>query len=808
MDELRQNVRFALRSLAMRPGFTLVALATLALGIGLNTGMFSVVRAVLLEPLPYADAERIVQVRLVDDAGGADDGLFSWPDFEDVRGATTSFSPLASYWYAPGVSEASIASPGEPASLEAAFVSAEFFGLLGVVPVAGRLPTADEMVEGGDAVAVLSHGEWQARFGGRPEAIGSTILVSGTPVTLLAVMPPEFGYPSETVRVWLPLSRISTAMIPRERHVRFLRGVGRLSPGVEPAAATAEMSALTSRLAEQYSDTNRGRDRVQLAGLREAMLGSVRTPLMVLTGAVAFVLLIACANLVNLLLSRAASRRGEFAVRAALGAGRGRIVRQMVTESTVLALVGGGAGILAATWLTSLVLGTGAANLPRVQHVSLDAPVLLFALLLSVLAGVLTGVIPAFRSAGSAAAAIRDEGRSGTEGRQRHRLRGTLIAGEMALAVVLVIAAGLMVRSLTALLRVDPGFQAEQIVGVSLRMGGDDLQERIAYRNSLADRLAALPGVTQVAMAKSLPLEGVGEPFDFGMPGREPATFAPEAGVMTVNAEYFTALGIPLLRGRLFDEREVRDAEGGFGPGFEYTMVINDAAARRYFPGEDPVGQRVTFLTEQIRIIGVVGDVRHLGLHAAPAPAAYMPIDVLPRTTIRFMLRVEGDPALLITPIRNAIREVNPAQPIAAIIPLRDTISRAAARERFLATLLTGFAIMALLLAAMGIYGVVAYSVSQRTREMGIRMALGAVPSSVAGMVIRESALWWGAGLLAGVVLALAAVRLLQGLVYGVSVTDPATFLLVPLILGGAALLASVLPAVRASRADPTSAFR
>jgi predicted permease len=811
MDEIRQDIRYAFRSLARRPGFTVVALATLTLGIGVNAGMFSVLRAVLFEPLPYADAERLVEVGHADVEGGSADGLFSYPDFHDVHAATRSFTTLAAYWYAPGVSETTVTGTGEPANIESAFVSPDFFAALGVAPHVGRLPTPDEMTEGNDHYVVLSYAEWQSRFGGRPDALGSTVTIDGEPFTILGVMPPSFGYPAEAVRSWLPLSQITEESIPRERQVRYLSAIGRLAPGATASAAAVELTGITGRLAEQYSETNRGWETVRLQGLRDAVLGSVQTPLFVLAFAVGFVLLIACSNLVNLLLARASSRQSEFAVRAALGAGRSRMVRQLITESTVLAVIGGALGIVAASWLTNLVVGMGGADLPRIQQVRLDAPVILFALVLSVLAGVATGIVPAFRSAASAAGALREDGRGGTDGRQRQRLRGALVATEMALAVVLVIAAGLMVRSLTTLLRVDPGFEVAQVVGVSLRFPAhhsESLEQRLAYRAQLVDALEALPGVIDVGMAKSFPLEDGGEHYEFGLPGREPAVFAPEAGVMIVSPTYFAALGIPVRRGRTFDEREVRDSEGQFGENFQLTMVINEAAARRYFPGEEALGQRLTLGEMSFEVVGVVGDVRHRGLHAEPVPAAYVPIDVMPRGSIRFMMRVRGEPAALIPAIRTTIRDLDPLQPIAAILPLERTVSQAAARERFLSTLLTAFAVMALALAAIGIYGVVAYGVSQRMREMGIRIALGALPGSVVGMIVRESAAWWGAGLLAGLMLALAGTRLLRSLVYGVSVTDPATYATVVLMLGSAALLASLLPALRASRADPTSAFR
>jgi predicted permease len=810
MDTLSQDVRYALRSLLKRPGFSLIAVATLALGIGINTGMFSVVRAVLLEGLPYADAERIVRVHGINAEGGVDRGVFSPLDFEDIAEAARTLARPTAFFHAPGLSNVALTGTGEAALLEAAYVSGDFFATLGVAPLQGRLPSWEELSAGTDRVAVLSHALWQSRFGGSSAVVGSTVTIQGEPYTVLGVMPPAFGYPSADVRVWLPLSLITDDLIPRSRGVRYLGVIGRLAPGADPAAATAEIGALYRRLAETYPETNRGWDAVRVSPLRDELIGTARRPLLVLSIAVGLVLLIACANLLNLLLARASSRRGEFALRAALGAGRGRLVRQLVTESTLLALVGGAAGILAALWLTSLMLNLGGASLPRVQEVRVDGVVVGFALLLSIVTGVVTGVLPAWRASAESAATLREGGRGGTEGRQRQRLRGTLVAAEMALAVTLVISAGLMLASLTHLLRVEPGFDAANVLAVSLTVPNSraqSLEESIVYRNLLQERLSALPGVHSVAVARALPLERGGEPFPFTLPDQGDAVVRAGAGTLMVSPEYFETLGIPLLRGRLFDDRERRNAEG-MNTGLHGSLIINDALARTLFADADPIGQRLQLNQDVYLVVGVVGDVRHLGLHEAPPTAIYIPIDLSPRLTLRFLLRTEMEPAALTAAVRSTIRELEPDQPIAEIVPLGETLRRAAARERFLTALLGGFAGLALVLAALGVYGVVAYGVTQRMHEMGIRIALGARPSAVARLVISQSAVWWGSGLLVGLALAAASTRVLESLVYGVSVRDAPTFAGVALLLGCAALLASAVPAVRASRADPTSAFR
>jgi predicted permease len=812
MDELRLDLRYALRTLLRRPGFAISAIAILALAVGINAAMFSVVRGVLLAPLPYASSENLVRVHHVHQEGGVSDGAFSPPDYDDIRDAATSFSDLAAFWYAPGLSNATLTKADDAVLLSSAYVSPEFFATLGVAPLRGRTPRGDEMVEGSDRVIVLSHAFWQTQFGGDPAIIGSVVNVQNGPYQVVGVMPPTFAYPAGEVDAWFPLSLITDEMIPRRRGIRYLGVVGRLAPGVDANAAESELSGIAVRLAADHPASNEGWHRVRAQGIREELLGEVRSPLLVLTAAVALVLLIGCANLVNLLLSRAAGREGEFAVRAALGAQRRRLVRQLVTESTVLALVGGAAGILLAHWLIDVFVALAAGDLPRTQNVRLDFAVVGFAVGLAVIAGIVTGLIPALRAMASASGALREGGRGMTAGARRQRLRGSLIAAEMALAVMLVVSAGVLLRGLVSLMRVDPGFTADNVLTVSLNVPPQRYEtgvlESIQYRNLLMERMLGLPGVERVAVAKTLPLEGGGEPYAFAIPGRVGSDqFEPQGGVMIVSPDYFATLGVPLVRGRAFDGREMRSPAGD-GASMQLSLIINEAAARRYFPGEDAVGQRLMLGETPIEVIGVAGDVRHEGLQTAPVPTAYVSIDLMPRLSLRIMLRTSRDPATLIAPVRAAIRQLEPGQPIAEIVPLSVTVYRAMARERFLASLLGTFAALALLLAALGIYGVVSYSVTQRLHEVGIRMALGADVGRVVRMIVAQSAAWWGAGIVIGIAGALLGVRLLQELVYGISVLDPRTFLLATLLLAFAALVASLIPAWRAGRVDPSRAFR
>jgi predicted permease len=805
MDKLRQDLRLSLRSLRRRPGFSITAIGMLALGIGVNTAMFSVIRGVLLEPLPYAEPHALVRVYHVNPAGGVDAGAFSPEDYEDIVESTTSLA-LASFWHAPGLSMATLRGDGDATLLEAAYVSREFFDVLGTPPVLGRYPTAGEQVPGADRVAVLSESLWRRRFGGAADMVGRTIDLHGGSYTVVGVVPDAFAYPSADVGVWLPLSHVTDDWIPRRRGIRYLGVVGRLDRAVEPATAQAELSGAAARLAQAYPASNADWRSVRLQPVGDELLGSVRTPLLVLAGSVMLVLLIVCANLVNLLLARATSRANELAVRAALGAGRARIARQLVTENVVLALAGGLAGVLCAVWITSLMTGLAGAELPRSQNVGVDASAFGFALLLSLLTGALTALMPAWRAGLVTGTALRDGGTRGTtEGRSRRTLRGALVAAEMTLAFVLVVGAGLMLRSLDQLTNVDPGFDPDNVLAVSLTLSSErvsSLEASLAYRAELLERIAAVPGIVEVGMAKSLPLAGGGEPYEFTIPGRtgEAAVFRPQAGLQIVSPAYFAALGIPVLTGRaLAAEDASRDAPG---------IVINRSAAQRYWPDEEATGQVVMLGAGlPVRIAGVVGDVRHEGLHSPPVPAAYISIDMMPRTSLRFLARTTIDPAMLITSVRSAIRDVDAAQPVAEIVPLRDTLARAMMRDRFLTVLIGAFAGLALVLAILGIYGVVAYGVSQRLQEIGIRLALGADAGAVVRMITLQAAAWWAPGLIAGLAGAFVASRLLRGMLYGVGVLDPMTYVIVGCLLTAAALLATIVPAARATRVDPARAF-
>jgi predicted permease len=806
MDELRQDLRLSLRSLVRRPGFSITAIAMLALGIGINTSMFSIIRGVLLEPLPFPEPDRLVRVYHVNPAGGVHAGQFSPEDYEDVAAAASTVD-LAAFWHAPGVSTAALTGDGDAALLEAAYVSEQFFDVLGTPPMLGRYPVGAEQVAGSDRVAVLSEALSRSLFGDVDRIAGRTITLHGADYDVVGVVPAAFEYPAATVDVWLPLSHVTSEWIPRRRDIRYLGVVGRLRGGVNPATAEAQLGGAAARLAETYAESNGEWRSVRVQPVRDELLGSVRTPLLVLAGSVMLVLLIACANLVNLLLARANSRSTEIAVRSALGAGRARIARQLITENIVLAVAGGSVGVVCALWLTSLMTGLAGPGLPRAGNIAVDGFVFAFAMLLSVVAGLLTALMPAWRAGLVSGAALRDGGtRNATESRERRAARGVLIAAEMTLAFILLAGAGLMLRSLDRLMSVDPGFNGDGVLAISMSVSSDatTLEEILAYRAELRQGIEGVPGVQLVGMANSLPLSDGGEPYEFTIPGRTgvAALFRPEAGLQIVSPEYFDVLRIPLLTGRALN---AEDASRDAAPG----MLINASAAARYWPGEDAVGQVVMLRGQApVRIVGVVGDVRHAGLHTPPVPAAYVSINLMPRNALRFLVRTAADPATLVPGLRAAIRDVNAAQPVAGIAPLNDTLAHAILRDRFLTTLIGAFAALALVLAVLGIYGVVAYAVSQRLHEIGIRLALGADPRALVRMFALQSARWWAPGIIAGLAGAFAVSRVLRGMLYGISPVDPLTYLIVGVLLAGAALMASVVPAIRAARVDPAATFR
>ncbi|HEX7049888.1 MAG TPA: ABC transporter permease [Longimicrobiales bacterium] len=805
MGDLLQDLRYAFRSLRRTPGFTAVAVLTLALGIGGNTAIFSVVDGVLLEPLPFAEPERLVRVlhRAPENGFAVTPGAFSPQDFEDLKRDNVVYERLAGYYFVPGQSETILVGGGEPRELETAFVSAEFFAALGVPPALGRVPGADENVPGADRVVVLSDGFWRRRFGSDPGVVGRTLSLDGESFTVIGVMPPSFDFPSPETEIWVPLSLIGEDDIPHVRGLRWIAALGRLAPGATIETATSATNTVLRRLESAYPETNEGWGSATVVPLRESLVGEVRPALLVLLGAVALVLLIACANLANLLLARGNARSRELAIRAALGAGRSRVVRQLLTESVALALAGGGVGLALAFWGVDAFVSLSAGTIPRPDAIRLDARVIGFTLAVSVLTGVVFGLVPSLTASRVDVGEALKEGGRGTAGGRRHGMRRLFVVAETALAVVLLAGAGLLIRSFWNLTRVDPGFSSENVLTLSLSTPSEIAQgdRRNVYRREILDRVANLPGVLAVGASKTIPLRGGGEPFSFSLPGRTDASsITPESGGFIVSSGYFRALGIPLVRGRVFTAAD----ETNGAP----VVIVNQAMARRYWPGEDPVGKSLGSGESEFRIVGVVGDVRNDGIAQAPGPAVYVPMYLAPRSSMKLFVRTATDPVRLAGAIRRAIWDVSPDQPISGVTTMQRVVSDTVARPRFLMLLLGSFSGLALILAALGVYGVIAYTVSRRTYEVGILIALGATRGDVLRLIIVQGIAPALAGLAVGIVAALALTRILSSLLYGVDPADPATFAGVALVLAAVTLIAVHLPAHRAADVDPMVALR
>lgn len=806
MDTLFQDLRYALRTLWRSPGFALVAVLTLALGIGLNTAIFSVVNGVLLRPLPFREPGQLVRLHHVHAEKAAEGGPFSPQDLEDLQAGATGFEGLAGYLYEPGAAGMNLTGDGEPRQVQAAHVSREFFSLLGVNAARGRTLRPDENVPGADRVVVVSDALWRSRYNADPGVVGRTVTLQGEPFTVVGVMPPGFAYPDAQAQAWVPMSLIGEDDIPRERGLRWIEVIGRLRPGTTPEAALGSVNSVLGRLAAEHAGTNEGWGRARLQTLRDSVVGPVRPALLVLLGTVALVLLVACANLANLLLARASAREREVAIRTALGAGRGRLVRQLLTESLVLALLGGALGLALASSGVRALLALSAGTIPRPEEVGVDGRVAAFALLLSIATAVLFGLVPALRaSRGATSETLRDGGRGGTQ-RRGTGTRAALVLAQTAAAMVLLVGAGLLVNSFWRLVKVDPGFRPENVLVASLEIPTDRYQTPAAmnaYRGELVRRVGEIPGVLAVGAAKTQPLRGGGEPYDFTIPGRSgpDATMTPASGTLIVSPRYFESLGIPLLRGRAFVDNDDL-------PESPAVMMINQAAARRYFAGADPVGQTVNLRDYPITVIGVVGDVRNEGLAAEPQPTVYFPFGMAPRAATQLFIRTSGQPEAIADAVRRAIRAADPLQPIAEIRTMRSAMADTVAQPRFFTILLSIFGAVAVLLAALGLYGVVAYSVTRRTTEIGIRMALGARARDVVGMVVGRSAWPTAAGILAGTLGALLLSRWMSSMLYQVRPGDPATFAGAALLLAVVALVASWLPARRAARIEPTQALR
>lgn len=805
MQSLWQDLRYAVRLLVKKPGFTALAFATLALGIGANTAIFSVVNAVLLQPLPYKDSAQLVSIWEVQ--SNQDHSNFSPAEFLDYQSQNQSFSAMAAY----RLMNFTLTGAGEPEQLGGLVVTANYFSLLGVEPEHGRIFQIEDGGAGAPRVAIISHGFWQNRFNSDTSLIGKTLTLSGDPVTLVGVMPPNFQ--DDNFQIWLNPRHIvpdwqfhSDVDLLTLRNTGYLRVIGRLKPNVTLPQAQADLNTIAARLQQEYPrPTGHG---AGLSSLHEAVVGNVRPVLSILFGAVGLVLLIACANVTSLMLARSAGRYKEIAIRMALGATRWQIMRQLLLESVLLTLIGGAGGGLLAVWGTHLFVASKPTDLPRLAAIGLDYKVLGFTLIVSFFTGLVFGLAPALAASNpDLNSAFKDGSQNATAGAGRFRLRQTLVVAEIALAFVVLIGAGLLVNSFTHLLAVKPGFDPTQLS--TMRIGLTDQHynkatDKVRFVKELNERLEAIPGIKGVGISDDLPIFQTDSTTRITVAGR-PANNADDqtpVGLHVINARYFDAMGTRLLNGRTFTERDDRDAPSVF--------VINQTLARRFWPNEDPVGKRIRYNSKDPfgEIVGVVEDVKYDGLHSGESAHLYEPYQQNAWPFLTITVRSQLDQPTLIAAVQREVRSLDPNLPISNVRTMGEVMTESLARRRLVLTLFSLFAAIALLLAAIGIYGLLASSVTWRTRELGIRIALGATTGGVLQLVMGHGLKLVMLGIATGLAGAIAANRLLAGLLFGVSATDPLTFTLIGLLLTGVALLACYIPARRATKVDPLVALR
>jgi putative ABC transport system permease protein len=796
METVLRDIRHGARSLVRTPAFTVAAVLTLALGIGANTAIFSAVHGVLLRPLPYPAADRLAVVWITSEQEGIDRDVFSYPNFTDVREQSSTLTGLAAY-----TGRAAPFMEGEDVEqVSGAAATADFFGVLGVAAALGRTFGAAEIEEGRTDVIVLSHGLWTRQFGADPSIVGRPIRVGDGTSEVLGVMPRGFAYPAGA-EYWQPLVR--PAQDPGffdARGAFWLSTIGRLAPDASFQQANVELSGVMERLAAVYPEETEGLG-IWAEPLRDTIVGDVRPALLVLLGAVGFVLLIACANVANLLLARGAARQKELAVRSALGASGGRLARQVLTESLVLAAIGGLAGVLVAYWGTAALIVASPPDLPRMEHVGVNGVVVGFAAAIAVLTGVFFGLAPALQArTASLGLVLREGGRGGT-GDRVGRLRPLLITLQVALALVLLVGAGLLMRSFATLQATDPGFHTENVLSFRLTLpasrypGAEGIRE---FQREFSDRLEAMPDVQAVRGISTLFLSRLPNMTPIEIEGRELQAGEQQASVPydLVDPGFFPALGVPIVRGRDFG---VEDAQGG-AP----AAIVNETFVRRYFPGEDPIGRRFSWAgTPEYTIVGVVADTRRSGLAEPIRPEGYRSTTQSLYRTMEYLVTTRREPLAVVPELRSVLRDLDPALPIVELRTVEQALADTVATRRFVMLLLAGFAGVALVLAAIGIYGVLAYLVGQRTREIGIRMALGAVPRDVLALVLRDAMKSVVPGVLLGIAGALVLTRLLGAQLHGISPTDPVTFAAVTALLLAVALLASAVPAGRAANVEP-----
>jgi len=811
METLLRDIRYGLRGLWKRPGFAATAVLTLALGIGANTAIFSVVNAVLLRPLPYVESDQLVMPW-----GTRTDPQertnVSYPDFADWQAQTKTLEHVAAY-----NSSSALLREGDadPQLISGAAVSADLFPLLKVAPVLGRAFTRAEDQANAAPVIVLGYELWQKRFNSDTNIVGKQIRLGSTSATVLGVLPPDFRFPATATRTEFLRPLASTLGDRTQRRSSYsLRVVARLKPGVNASAAGSEMRAIGVQLEQQYPDEG-FRLGGRLISLHDAVTWGSKTPLLVLLGAVGFVLLIACANVANLSLARAAARYREMAIRAALGAGRRRVVRQLLTESLLLSVIGGTLGLFVAWWGLHFLLAASPLDLPRVKDVGLDTNVLVFTAAISVLTGVVFGLAPALQaSRADLQHSLKEGGRNATGGVLRNRVRAVLVVVEVALSLVLLVGAGLLGRSFVLLNEVRPGFEPERVLTTDLSLAKAKYpkpEQQQAGFAEIVSRAAAIPGVESAAVIYPLPLGGDSNSGTFLISGRPVPRNEdkPTSSHRVISPDYFHTLNIPVSRGRPFDARDHQHAPP--------VLIVNETFARRYFAGTEALGQHIIIegelgdnvLPPPREIVGVVGDVRHESLDAVAGPEYYVPYTQAPAAFMSLVLKSSSDnPGSLAASLREAIKQMDKDQYIAAIQPMTNLVTESVARRRFNAMLTGLFAVVALILASVGIFGVLNYSVAQRTQEMGLRVALGAQTRDVLRLVLGQGVRLILLGLALGLVASFALTRVLAGMLFGVTATDPMTFIGVSFLLASVALLACYIPARRATKVDPLVALR
>jgi putative ABC transport system permease protein len=800
------DLRFALRQLRKTPGFTFVAIVTLALGIGANTAIFSLINGVLLRPLPFPESERIIYFEGKNPAAGISDSNISYLDFTDWSQQTDLFASTAAYW----IGNADLSGDGtEPEAVPRAGVTTGFFSVLGVQPVLGRafVPEDDKPASfngGRGTVAIISHGLWKRRFGSDPAIVGRVVQMKSRPLTVIGVMPPGFEYPEQT-QIWVN-SAVNLSEEPRDN--RAWSAIARLNSNVDLKQAQTRVSAINARLDKQFHETNKGWD-VSLWTLHERLVRDVKPSLLALLGTVGLVLLIACANVANLLLARSAARQKEIAIRAALGASRTRVLRQMLTESILLSVIGGIAGLVLSIWLTDVLMSMLPEGAPRLEQIGIDYRVLTFALGISVLTGVLFGIVPALQASKLDVTSALKEGGRGAEGHRRTNARNLLLIGEVALSLMLLVGAGLLIKSFLRLQEIRPGFNAHNVLIANLALPYPKYryEQFEEFFRQLKERLEAAPGVQAAGGSMNLPLNASGYAIGRGfIPEGRPLTVDENRDAMfsSITGDYFRALQIPLLSGRTFELRDNADAPK--------VVIINETIAKRHFgSATEAIGKRLSIWRDEKfmrEIVGVVGDTKTGSLTGEGGAQIYVPNAQAQENFMGLVIRTAGEPAAFATTLRREVQALDKDQPIYNVRTMDDVVMNSLGTRRVSMQLFTVFAIAALLLAAVGISGIMAYSVTQRTQEIGIRMALGAQGGDVLRMVVRQGMTLALIGIGVGLAGAFGLTRVLASLLFGVKATDPVTFVALSVLLTFVALLACYLPARRASRVDPVIALR